>query len=224
MDFIALGIIGFGLGLLHALDPDHIVAVSTFVGRKPARTQCLRFGLEWGIGHSVSLLLLSGALLLLGKGMNVFLEHALELAVGMVLIGLGIWSFVDLFHKKVGVHSHPHGEDGHEHFHRHSPGATEEEHAHSHAAGWVGLLHGAAGTARFMVLIPVALLGSVTACIAYVLFFSVGVTVSMIFYATFLGRVLEMGAKQCSYLNRVYKPLAGTASLAIGVYWIVAGM
>ena len=149
-----------------------------------------------------------------------FAERALETAVGIVLTGLGLWRLLDFFWTRHQIHSHPNGEESHEHFHRHPAGAAGSQHDHSHAVGLIGVLHGAAGTARFLVLIPIALIGSLAGSLAYVLFFSLGVTASMMAYAVCLGRIVEKSQGRFSFLQSVYQPLTALASLCIGVYWI----
>ena len=217
---IAIMIMGLGLGFLHAFDPDHLAAVSTFVSRRPGRKESARFALTWALGHSVSLLVLTVAVLFCGKAIGASAEKTLETMVGFVLIGLGLWRLVDFFWNRYQVHSHPHDGDAHEHFHVHRRGHDAKNHDHGHVVGFIGLLHGAAGSARFLILIPIALIGSLSGCLAYVGFFSVGVAAAMMLYAVCLGRLFEKSQGRFAVLQNIYQPLTGAVSLCIGLYWI----
>ncbi len=218
-------LLGIGLGFAHAFDPDHLAAVSTFVSHKPGRRKSLRFALEWGAGHSLSLLVLTVVVLFLGKSVGAWAEKALESAVGVALIGLGVWRMVDYLQGKARIHSHAHADDpSHEHFHAHPTGDGQDDHDHSHVAGFVGILHGAAGSARFLVLIPVALIGSWSGCLGYVLFFCVGVTVAMMMYAVSLGHLFEKSQNRFALLQNVYQPLTALISFGLGVYWVVSNL
>ena len=218
-------IMGFALGCLHAMDPDHLAAVSTFISGNPSRKASARFALEWGIGHSLSLLVLTALVLVFGMHLGSFEEKALETAVGITLIGLGLWRLVDFFWERYNIHSHPHRDARdrqHEHFHVHRKENSEAHHDHSHIAGFVGLLHGAAGSARFLVLIPVALIGSLSGALTYVAFFSCGVALSMMTYAVFLGQLFQRCDGRFSVLQNIYRPLTGFTSLGLGIYWIAS--
>ena len=215
-------IMGFVLGCLHAMDPDHLAAVSTFVSKNPSKKASARFALDWGIGHSLSLLALTVVVLTFGTRLGSFEQRALETAVGVTLIGLGLWRLVDFFQERYNIHSHLHRDlrhQQHEHFHVHREGSGNAHHDHSHLAGFVGLLHGAAGSARFLVLIPIALIGSLSGALTYVVFFSCGVVLSMIAYAVFLGQLFQR-SERLSMLQGMYRPMTGLTSLGLGIYWI----
>ena len=202
--------------------------MSTFVSKNPSKRASTRFALEWGIGHSLSLLGLTFVVLFLGHHIGVFAEKALETAVGMALIGLGIWRLVDFLGQRSRVHNHAHEahedsqDQAHEHFHVHVPGSPDAHHDHSHVAGFVGLLHGAAGSARFLVLIPIVFIGSLGGALSYVLLFSCGVTMAMMAYAMFLGQIFQRSEQRFLRFQGIYQPLTGILSLGLGIYWIAS--
>ena len=158
--------------------------------------------------------------LFFGQSISVLAEKRLEMTVGLALIGLGVWRLTDFLQGKARVHSHAHADDAdHEHFHVHNDRA-QKDHDHSHVAGFVGILHGAAGSARFLVLIPIAIIGSLPGAVAYVVFFSCGVTAAMMSYAVFLGRLFETSERRFSFLRAAYQPLTALVSMGLGIYWI----
>ena len=101
-DAIALGTAAM-LGFLHALEVDHMVAVTTFVSRRPTPAAAVRFGLKWGIGHSVAVLAAGGLLLATGLRWPARYDALGEALVGLMLIGLGSWALVSA--RKLHLHS-----------------------------------------------------------------------------------------------------------------------
>lgn len=83
-----------GLGLLfgvrHALDPDHVVAMGTLVGREGKSSAAFRAGLSWGVGHTVSVLLFGVAIVIFGLRVSGTIERVVEAVVALMMMGLGI--------------------------------------------------------------------------------------------------------------------------------------
>src|SRR5258708_31887605 len=119
------GILGLGflIGLQHALEADHLAAVSSIAARRSDVGDIVKHGLTWGLGHTLTLFVFAGAALLLGHAIPVMLARPLETAVGIMLVGLGAHLLWRLWRGRVHFHRHPHG-DG-----------TVHPHAHSHASG-----------------------------------------------------------------------------------------
>jgi len=134
------------LGFLHALEVDHMVAVTTFVTGRPSLARAARFGFRWGVGHSLAVILAGGALLVTGLRWPARFDAVGEGLVGAMLVGLGIWAL----RSSRGLHLHPpeeHGDHAHLHLHRdagpvhhhHGPPATaphqhrRDHHHHDHA-------------------------------------------------------------------------------------------
>jgi sulfite exporter TauE/SafE len=135
---LALGLL---LGVRHAFDPDHLVAVTTIVSeyRNPLRS--IWIGVSWGLGHTTTLFLAGVVLLALDIHMPERLALAFEFAVGVMLIFLGVQAFLSVRRlQSMHVHPHEHGQDGtetHEHFHIHdsAAGSPDDDHVHhDHAA------------------------------------------------------------------------------------------
>ncbi|HEU0051834.1 MAG TPA: hypothetical protein VFQ39_01610, partial [Longimicrobium sp.] len=154
----------FTAGLAHAIEPDHVAAVTTFVSRRPKPLEAVGFGLRWGIGHSMAILVVGGILIALDLNVPDNVTRGLEFGVGMMLVGLGLWLLWNVLHERAhrlaGDSSHSHGAHGHHHHHE-----------HKHGSLWVGLAHGLAGTAPFIAVIPVALVKSPWQAGAYLLLF-----------------------------------------------------
>lgn len=112
-------VFGVLLGVQHATDSDHIAAVATLTTREASLAQALRQGLAWGIGHALTLLILGGAVLILGRALPSAFGQMLELAVGMMLVALGIDVLRRLAADRMHVHRHSHGPGEREHFHSH---------------------------------------------------------------------------------------------------------
>ena len=129
----AIGL-GFVLGMRHATDPDHVIAVSTIVSRQRSIRQAAAIGVLWGIGHTITIFCVGAAIILFNVVIPPRIGLTMELAVGLMLILLGIFNLTgitrrithrytpDHSHGAV-VHSHRHEHDGtvHEHIHGHSP-------------------------------------------------------------------------------------------------------
>lgn len=127
------------LGFQHALEADHMVAVTTFVAHKPTAPGALRFGFRWGFGHSLAVFGFGGLLLLTGLRWPARYDAVGEAVVGVMLIGLGVWAIRTArklhFHAPAGhgdhahLHAHPHAEPAHAHGHdRHHPHAHDAAH------------------------------------------------------------------------------------------------
>src|SRR5438128_3458576 len=133
------GILGLGflLGMQHALEPDHIAAVSSIAARRSHVGDIVRHGLTWGLGHTLTLFVFAGAAILLGHAIPQSLSRPIEGAVGIMLVGLGAHVLWRLWRDRVHFHRHGHG-DGTVHIHAHSHAGETMAHArdaHSHEHG-----------------------------------------------------------------------------------------
>src|SRR5579862_7643156 len=152
--------LGFLLGMQHAMEPDHIAAVSSIAARRTSISDIVKHGLTWGLGHTLTLFVFAGAAILVGRAIPETVTQSIETAVGIMLVGLGAHVLWRLRRDRIHFHSHAHG-DGTTHFHAHShAGETiahaRAAHAHAHGFRWrtllVGLMHGMAGSAALLVL------------------------------------------------------------------------
>ena len=213
-EWIALGT-ALTLGLLHALELDHMLAVTTFVSRRPATRAAAWFGARWGIGHSVAVLAAGGVLLVSGVRWPERWDAAAEALVGLVLIGLGVWAILSA--RKLHL---PSAEGHGGHTHRHAP--PEQGHpAHDRGAVTaVGLLHGLAGTSAVVALVPVTLSERVTIGLGYLVAFGVGVTLAMTGFAAVAALAMRTAGASSLAAGRWVTRFVGIAGIAVGVFWV----
>lgn len=216
--------LGFGLGLLHALDADHVVAVSTLASLRPGLRACLRFALRWSLGHGATLLMLGGVSVGLGLVIPDGFAAAAEVGVGAVLIALGAFVLRDLVRRGAHVHFHEHDHlPAHAHWHTHGRGeAHTVAHRHRHGAVLVGALHGAAGSAPLLALVPAISQGSPGAALVYLGAFSLGVLGSMLVFGGILGSVFVRLVRSARvWPLRLVTGGSACGSIALGT-WLLA--
>src|SRR2546426_9149237 len=180
--FFALAGLGLLLGFRHAFEPDHLAAVSTLATRQGKLLDACRLGVAWAVGHSLSVGVVVGAIMLFGLQVPRRLWPAADFLVGLLLIGLGASVLVRYVRGRWHLHVHAH--DGGPHLHLHSH-AYDASHAHAHPQGdarrslGFGLLHGLAGSAAILVLL-VAAAPTRTAQLTYFLAFAAGTMLGML--------------------------------------------
>ena len=225
------GILGLGflLGMQHALEADHIAAVSSIAARRTELGDIVRHGLTWGLGHTLTLFAFACAAILLGHAIPEHLARPLETAVGVMLVGLGAHVLWRLWRDRVHFHRHGHG-DGTVHIHAHShAGETVSHahvpHAHAHGFRWrtllVGLMHGMAGSAALLVL-AASQASSVAAGLGYVLLFGIGSMVGMGALSAVIAVPLAVSARWLTAANRGLQGAVGVITMAIGVTTVIA--
>jgi ABC-type nickel/cobalt efflux system permease component RcnA len=219
------GILGLGflLGMQHALEADHIAAVSSIAARRTDVRDIVKHGLTWGLGHTLTLFIFAGAAIVLGHAIPQQLARPLEVAVGLMLIGLGFHVLWRLWRDRVHFHRHKH-DDGTEHIHVHSH-ANEafphqrSAHFHQHGFRWrtllVGLMHGMAGSAALLVL-AISQAANPAVAIFYILLFGVGSMVGMGALSIVIAVPLAVSARWLTWANRGLQVGVGTITIAIG--------
>ena len=224
-----LGLLGFGfvLGLRHALDVDHLAAVSTIVSERRSVWTASLVGAAWGVGHTAAIL--AAAMVVIGLHAEIppVVATALELGVAVMLIVLGGRLLLTLHHGgRLHLHSHAHGGRTHLHPHVHSPGDLGS-HRHVLRAGrrplLVGLVHGLAGSAALMLAV-VATIPSTSLALAYVAVFGVGSVAGMVAMSTLLGVPLAVASGRFAHAEAALRGGAAVASIVVGVTlaWHVA--
>lgn len=225
------------LGFLHALEVDHMIAVTAFVSTRPAAATAAGFGLRWGIGHSIAVLLVGGILLASGLRWPERYDAIGEGLVGVMLVGIGIWAIRAA--RRLHLHrAEEHG--GHAHLHVHGPAHPPShqhphphphdphppalhEHRHGKGAGitLVGLVHGLAGTAGVVALVPITMIPKTGIALAYLFAFGVGTIAGMMLFATVAAVAMRQAAERSLHLGRVITTWVGVAGIGVGLYWIV---
>lgn len=225
------GILGLGflLGMQHALEADHIAAVSSVAARRTDVGDIVRHGLTWGLGHTLTLFVFAGAAILLGHAIPESLARPLETAVGIMLMGLGTNVLWQLWRDRVHFHQHGHG-DGTKHIHVHSHRnemAPHERSAHAHRHGFrwrsllVGLMHGMAGSAALLIL-AVSQVASPAYGMLYVALFGIGSMLGMGVLSTAIAVPLAVSARWLTWANRAIQGVVGIITIGIGAVTVYA--
>lgn len=195
MNFELTYFTAFALGAMHALEADHMAAVTAFAVQKPEPRAAARFGLQWAAGHGTSILLAGMLLIFIGIRIPESATGMLERGVGLMLIMLGVWTAfaVRRVHRR----------------------------AHQHAPTLVGLVHGLAGAAAAVALVPLAVFDSAFNGLAYLILFGIGTALSMSAYALFAGFMATRANDFAEPFGRAISTLAGVGTIAIGVAWLI---
>ncbi len=223
MDTFPLVTLGFGfiLGVRHALDPDHVAAVSALTSQhRTVALSCL-LGIFWGAGHTVALLAAGVAVIVFKLTISPEVAKGMEMAVAVVLILLGGHVLV----RSLGgwsLHRHEHVHDGHSHSHFHLHGGTEDSPGHIHLIRvggrpfLVGFLHGMAGSAALMLLV-LGTIPSPVRGLLYILVFGIGSTAGMLVLSGLIGIPFVVTADRSRAARATIQVVAGAASLILGL-------
>ncbi len=225
MSGLGFWLLGLVMGWRHALEPDHLVAVSVMVAEGGGFRPAARVGAIWGIGHTVTILLFGTPLLMFKRELPERIQAGFESLVGLMLIALGVMTLWRLWKRRVHGHWHEHGDKRHWHFHQHSPsGHGEHPRAHEHlhptlSVGWrpllVGMVHGLAGSGAAAVLV-MASAPSLLVGIGYLLLFGISSVVGMTVTAFLLGLPVWLTQRRFAAGYFVLLILTGTVSLVFG--------
>ncbi len=223
MSPLVTSLVGVLLGMRHALEPDHLAAVTALATERRSRKDSLALGAWWGLGHALTLLVVGGSLTLLGAQMPERLELAFEALVAAVIVVLGLKAVVRALREGDAgpVHRHAHG--GVEHSHAAPP-------AHLHVRRWtvatrpllVGVLHGLAGSGGLTALALVQTSAGAGRLLTIGLF-GLGSAVGMALLTGLLGLPLQALARSPVLARRVAL-VAGGLSTAVGAWWGVAAL
>jgi ABC-type nickel/cobalt efflux system permease component RcnA len=213
--------LGFLLGVRHALDADHVAAMSTFVSQDHSVLRsCLR-GTFWGIGHTAALLAAGVAVVAFKLRISHALEQGLERVVALVLVLLGGHVLLRAL-GAVSLHRHEHSHGGAPHSHVHVHVGEVEEHRHFHA--WraapqpllMGLLHGLAGSGA-LILLVLTTMPSPTAAMLYILVFGVGSTAGMLVLSGLIGVPFALTTGGSRTLATALQLVVGASSILVGL-------
>ena len=247
LDLLSIIAIGFFLGMRHATDPDHVIAVTTIVSRQPKASRAALIGAMWGIGHTLTILVVGAAIILFNLVIPVRLGLGMELSVGVMLILLGAWNLTTFAQAlpasspnqksekpAIHVHAHAHGDYIHSHSHAHPPQAHSGFAEHT-TLGWfdrafpnvslylilrplvVGIVHGLAGSAAVALLI-LASIRTPSWAIAYLLVFGVGTIAGMMLITMSIASTLHYVGNHFATFSHGLRMTSAFVSLAFGLF------
>lgn len=229
MEFYTLLLLGCLVGMQHVLDADHLAAMATMSTGVASRRAVILRGSLWGLGHTMTLLTICGALLLWGGTISDHTQAVLQFVVGIMIMMLGGNVLYRLRHKRPHFHFHQHGAGLH-HVHAHShQGAllphAQDPHPHPHhslglgRATLIGMVHGTAGSAGLLVVAASA--GSAVNALGYVLAFGLGSILGMIALSFVVSYPLRFLERNASWINTAGMASIGCAAMIIGVGLLV---
>lgn len=221
----AISILGLGfiLGLKHALDADHLVAVSTIVSERKGFWNSSIIGALWGLGHTASLLAVGLLVIAFNFQIPPKIALRMEFAVAIMLIALGanvLWKI----YRGATFHIHTHSHEGHLHIHPHFHKPVEHKehitHHHSVPIGkkpfFVGMIHGMAGSAALMLLV-LAAISSRPLALAYIGIFGLGSVGGMFLMSALIGLPFSFTSKY-ERANKIIRTTAGVVSVCFGLF------
>ena len=244
---LAILAIGFVLGMRHATDPDHVIAVSTIVSRERSIGKAGLIGALWGVGHTLTILAVGAAIILLGLAIPARVGLTMEFCVGIMLILLGVlnlsgatrWmseKFSPAHPPITGEHAHVHEHGTKLHLHWHSHAAQRDHHGESLAPPrWVersfaglslyqalrplvvGIVHGLAGSAAVALLVLTTIREPKWA-VLYLLVFGIGTIAGMMLITSVIALPLSFAGHRFGRLNHALVTGSGIVSLAFGLF------
>jgi ABC-type nickel/cobalt efflux system permease component RcnA len=245
ISFLSIIAVGFFLGMRHATDPDHVIAVTTIVSHQRNLLKAAMTGIFWGIGHTLTIFAVGTVIILFDVVIPARIGLSMELSVGLMLIVLGAMNIASFlrsarsiskpYREAEIVHQHPHshGDYVHSHAHVHSP----ETHSHSHQQTpptWldrlfgriglyqqlrplvVGIVHGLAGSAAVALLILTTIQNPHWA-IVYLLVFGAGTVGGMMLITMSIASAFNFFGKKQEKFSQRLGLASGVVSLAFGL-------
>jgi high-affinity nickel permease len=244
---LAILAIGFLLGMRHATDPDHVIAVSTIVSRERSVAKAGLIGILWGLGHTLTILVVGAGIILFGLAIPTRVGLTMEFSVGLMLILLGVLNLTGAMkwvsekfspaHPQVTgdhAHVHQHGSQVHMHWHSHQP--AEQHHGesltppqwlggpatrlglfHTLRPLFVGLVHGLAGSAAVALLV-LSTIREPKWAVMYLLIFGVGTIAGMMLVTAAISLPFSVAGYRFAWLNKSLVVGSGLVSLGFGLF------
>ena len=240
-------LLGLLLGMRHATDPDHVIAVTTIVSRQRSPWAAAVIGSLWGVGHTITVTLVGGAIIVFDVVIPPRLGLAMEFSVALMLILLGMMSLTGITQRVTGLFASDRGLAASVHAHPHSHQDYIHTHPHGHEAGThghpenrtplsrldrtfgslgayqivrplvVGLVHGLAGSAAVALLVLASIRDPVWA-VAYLLLFGIGTVAGMMLITAAIGLPFAYTAGRFATIHRYLGVASGLLSLGFGLF------
>jgi len=240
INLFAIVSLGFLLGMRHATDPDHVIAVTTIVSRERSLKQAGIIGAAWGFGHTLTILTVGAVMILFRIMLSPRVGLSMELAVGVMLIVLGLRNMGPLFGFAAAPPAMGAAADGSSKFHKHGDYVHAHPHTHAHDPNktplgmfdrlfgrigvyqlirplLVGIVHGLAGSAAIALLV-LSTIQSFRWAIAYLLAFGIGTIIGMMLITLTIASTFSFGQARFSSLQRHFGLVSGVVSVAFGLF------
>jgi high-affinity nickel permease len=223
LQFLTILGLGFLLGARHALDADHLAAVSTILSKRPNLHTSGFIGFCWGVGHTCMLLLVGLAVIVLKINIPEPIAQTLEFGIGVMLVVLGISLAWSMYRERWHLHAHEHDGETHLHLHRHQ---EHEDHRHHH---WmrlsvrpllIGMAHGLAGSAALMLMV-LSTVQTMWQGIVYILIFGMGSIIGMVLLGLLISVPLVFSATFGRRTHHAVQGLASAGSVALGLMMMI---
>jgi ABC-type nickel/cobalt efflux system permease component RcnA len=240
VSFLSIIALGFFLGMRHATDPDHVIAVTTIISRERQVSKAAWIGAFWGVGHTLTIFVVGAAIILLGLVIPPRIGLSMELAVGAMLILLGLFNVRSFFRSVPGppdaaIHSHHHAHGDYVHTHPHSHAPEQHPHAPDQTPlakldrmmvrftayrplrpVMIGIVHGMAGSAAVALLV-LATIRDARWAVAYLLVFGVGTIAGMMVITMSIASAFHLARGGQNFFRRIALA-SGVLSLGFGLF------
>lgn len=205
-------VLGFFLGMRHATDSDHVIAVTTIVSRERSPLAALSVGALWGLGHTATILVVGGAIVLFGWVIPPRIGLSMEMSVAVMLIVLGAMNLSGAL-KGIKRAAHPHSHDA---------ARDESRTPHVHVRGplrplAIGVVHGLAGSAAVALLV-LATIKSAGMAIVYLLVFGVGTVAGMSLLTLAMSLPISALSTRFGNFEEQLARVTGLVSLIFGLF------
>ncbi len=228
----SLLLIGLLLGMRHAMEADHVAAVASLTSRNQSLAHTIKQGAAWGMGHTITLFLFGSVVIFMDTVIPADFAKELEMAVGLMLVLLGIDVLRRVIRDRIHFHSHLH-DNGARHFHAHSHAGEPRSqhdassHTHQHPRGFplralmVGMMHGMAGSAAVIVL-ALGTVDSPVQGLLYILIFGIGSIFGMALLSVIISFPMRLSAKRLTWAHNSLQILVGMMTIGLGVFVVYA--
>jgi len=242
---MAAMLLGLLLGMRHALEADHVAAVASLVLSSKSPRHSLVHGAAWGVGHTVTLMIVGSCVILTQSAISATTAAVLEGCVGVMLLGLGLDVARRIVQGRVHLHVHEHpGGVRHLHAHRHSDDSANNgsgnwaagDHSHAHhdqdhdraraegfpkRALFIGLMHGLAGSAA-LILLALRTTDSIGLSLVYTALFGFGSMLGMALLSAVIAVPFNYSARHARRLQHALPSVIGVTNIGLGAYVILA--
>jgi ABC-type nickel/cobalt efflux system permease component RcnA len=216
-------IAGFLIGILHALEPDHVVTVAALNSKslqknsssifRQIRTSSIKssvLGALWGAGHTSSLIFISLLIFVFSINIPIAMFDNFEFGVGIMLVALGFFTYFN--RKRISEkHIHPHAHNNVTHIHPH---IHNEDHSHGHKSYIIGCIHGLAGSGSLIIL-ALSSLHDFQTTLSFILFFGVGTIIGMMLISSVISLPFSF-ILYSKRINTILRYSVGSLSIIIG--------